>query len=321
VRPPLFPFDDPHVHDSDQILEISELPGCIAVVGAGVVGAEYACTFAALGVQVHIVDGRASLLPFLDAEISAAIAAGMKRAGVQFHWGKRVVDCSIRADGRVCLRLSDGETLVCTDVLVAAGRSRNTGALDLAAAGVADGKRGLIPVNAHYQSSVPHIYAAGDVIGAPALAATAMEQGRAAACHAFGVAKGAPADLLPTGIYCIPEASMCGLTEEQVRLSGVSYLVGRARYRDNPRGLLVGDPDGLLKLIFRRGDMRLLGVHVVGEQATELVHIGMIALLAGADVGLFDRACFNYPTLGDLYKHAAYDALAQNAGPPGTPAL
>ncbi len=314
VRPPQFPFEHSRVHDSDEILEIRTLPKQLAVVGAGVVGAEYACTFAALGVDVHLVDGRDVLLPFLDREISAAITKGMEQQGVRFHWKERVVGCRVSDNGEVTLALSSGVELRATDVLVAAGRTSNTAQLNLAAAGIAPGQRGLIPVNRYCQSEVPHIYAAGDVIGAPALAATSMEQGRVAMCHAFGMPiKKEGAALLPTGIYTIPEASMAGQTEEQVKQAGIDYLVGRAAYSLNPRGRLVGDEHGFLKLIFRRDDLRLLGVHAVGEQATELVHIGLMALLTEATADLFNHACFNYPSLGDLYKYATYDVLVQRA--------
>jgi len=204
-------------------------------------------------------------------------------------------------------------------VLVCAGRSSNTEHLDLAAAGITPGKRGLVIVDEHYRSTVPHIYAAGDVVGPPALAATSMEQARVAICHAFDNRfKDAIATILPTGIYTIPEASMAGETEASLQEKKVDYLVGRARYADNPRGQIIGDETGFLKLIFRRDDLRLLGVHVVGEQATELVHIGLMALLAGADAEIFNRACFNYPTLGDLYKYAAYDAMVQRLNAPAS---
>ena len=309
LHPPEFPFAHPRVHDSDEILDIVELPTRLAVVGAGVIGAEYACTFAALGVEVHVIDGRDSLLSFLDRDISAAITAGMKRSGVNFHWGERVVKCDAPESGEVKLTLSSGATMGFSDVLVASGRCSNTETLNLAAAGLTAGKRGLIPVNEWFQTEVPHIYAAGDVVGPPALAATGMEQARVAICHAFELIKKTGTRILPTGIYTIPEASMAGQTEEAVKESGVPYIVGKASYSDNPRGRMTGDQDGLLKLIFRRDDMRLLGVHVVGEQATELVHIGLMALECGGDVDLFNRVCFNYPTLGDLYKTAGYDAM------------
>lgn len=316
VHPPGFDYTHPRVHDSNEILEISELPSSLAVVGAGVIGAEYAGTFAALGVMVHIIDGRDALLPFLDREIAGTIHAGMVQAGVQFHWKKRVDACAEGTDGQVHLTLSSGAILAVSDVLVAAGRSSNTDGLGLESAGVTLGKRGLVPVNAWFQTEVPHIYAAGDVVGAPALAATSMEQARVAVCHAFGLMKKELPPILPTGIYTIPEAGVVGASEENLKTAGTPYVVGRAHYRHNPRGRIIGDRQGLLKLLFHRDTRRLLGAHAVGEQATELIHIGMMAMLCDGDEDLFARACFNYPTLGDLYKHATYDAsMARNAIP------
>ena len=319
VRPPEFCFADERVHDSNEILHLKVLPKKLAVVGAGVVGSEYACTFAALGAEVHLIDGRDVLLPFLDSEVSHAITTAMTANGVKFHWQERVTQCDASQPGDVVLTLSSGATLVCDGVLVCAGRSSNTEQLNLAAAGITPGKRGLVTVDEHYRSSVPHIYAAGDVVGPPALAATSMEQARVAICHAFDNSfKKNIASILPTGIYTIPEASMAGETEASLQEKKIDYLVGRARYADNPRGQIIGDETGFLKLIFRRDDLRLLGVHVVGEQATEVVHIGLMALLAGADAEIFNRACFNYPTLGDLYKYAAYDAMLQKFQAPAT---
>jgi len=310
-RPPEFPFDHPRVHDSNEILEIATLPRVLAVVGAGVIGCEYASTFAALGAEVHLIDGREVLLPFLDGEISRVLAEAMAAYGVRLHLGERVASCQADA-GRVSLRLGSGAALACDDVLVCSGRSSNTQELNLPAAGVATGKRGLIEVDANFRTSVPHIYAAGDVIGAPALAATGMEQARAAMTRALGSdLKHDLASLLPAGIYSIPEIGAIGATEESLRAAGVEYVVGRWRALDSPRGRILGDEHGLLKLLFRRSDLRLLGAHVIGEQATETVHIGMMAMLADGDAALLNRACFNYPTLGDLYKYATYDALMQ----------
>lgn len=315
VRPPEFPFEHPRVHDSDEILEIGALPKTLAVVGAGVIGAEYACTFAALGVEVHLIDGRDSLLGFLDREISQAIERAMVAAGVRFVWKEKVTRCDAPPAGNVTLTLTSGATLAVTDVLVAAGRHSNTADLNLGAAGLTPGKRGLINVDAQGRTEVRHIFAAGDVVGAPALAATGMEQARLAACAAFEIRqKESAAPILPTGIYTIPEASMAGETEESLKEKNIPYVIGRARYADNPRGQIIGDEHGLLKLLFRREDMRLLGVHVVGEQATEVVHIGLIAMLAGVGASVFNRGCFNYPTLGELYKTATYDAILRRDG-------
>jgi NAD(P) transhydrogenase len=311
-RPANLPFEDFRVHDSDEILAIKALPKVIVVVGAGVIGCEYACTFAAIGAEVHVVDGRTVLMPFLDADISQGLAEAMTAGGVKFHWNERVESCDASQPEALTVSLTSGAQLVCDALLVCAGRQSNTAHLDLAAAGISAGARGLLPVNANYQTSVAHIYAAGDVIGAPALATTGIEQARVAVAHAFGSSlKSDLATCLPYGIYTIPEASMAGETEAALIADGIDYIVGRARYADLPRGEIIGDKSGFLKLLFRRSDMRLLGVHIMGEQATELIHVGLVALLMDAHAELFNRACFNYPTLGDLYKYAAYDAITQ----------
>lgn len=318
--PPQFPLQDRRVHDSDELLHLDELPRRLAVIGAGVIGSEYACTFAAMGVEVHLIDGRDALLPFLDEEVSRALAAAMAAGGVKFLWKEQVATCDVSRPGDVRLTLSSGATLDCDGVLVCSGRSSNTASLNLAAAGLVAGKRGIIAVDSVYRTDVGHIYAAGDVIGAPALAATSMEQARVAMSHAFAItAKADLAPLLPSGIYTIPEVSMVGETQSSLEQQGIDFLVGRARYADNPRGQIIGDDTGFLKLLFRRDDMRLLGVHVIGEQATEVAHLGMLALLTESGADLFNRACFNYPTLGDLYKYATYDALLQRERHDETP--
>jgi NAD(P) transhydrogenase len=316
LRPPGFPFDDDRVHDSNEVLELQELPRKLVVVGAGVIGSEYACSFAALGIEVHLLDGRDTLLPFLDAEISSALERAMETNGVRIHWGERVVACDASHPGDLELTLSSGSRFDCDGLLVCAGRVSNTERLDLAAAGLTPGERGLVQVGAYYQAKeASHIYAAGDVIGPPALAATGIEQARVAVCHAFGAhLKSEIAPLLPIGIYTIPEASMVGDTEESLQSKGIPYLAGRARYADLPRGEIIGDEVGFLKLLFHRDDLRLLGVHVLGEHATEIVHVGLVAMLSNATAELFNRACFNYPTLGDLYKYAAYEAILRRSG-------
>lgn len=312
IRPKEFFFEDPRVHDSDEVLEIERLPHTMAVIGAGVIGTEYACTFAALGCEVHLVDGRDILMPFLDREISLALEQALGRLRIQFHKKVKVVRCTCSDNGcaEVEVHCDSGLELKVEQVLVAAGRSSNTGKLNLAAAGLEPGPKGLVNVNSVYQTAVPHIYAAGDVIGFPALSATSAEQGRVAMCHAFDLRfKESMAPLLPTGIYTIPEVSMAGETEETLKQKNVAYVVGRASYADNARGQIIGDHSGMLKLLFRAEDMALVGVHVIGEQASEVVHIGMMTMLANAGAELLGRACFNYPTLGDLYKNATYDAI------------
>jgi NAD(P) transhydrogenase len=315
LRPALFPFNSPEIYDSDTILVLDELPGRLAVVGAGVVGSEYACTFAILGTHVDLIDGRDVLLPFLDGEVSRALAAAMGRNGVVFHPNEKVTDCRARGSAGIRLYLSSRASLTVDAVLVAAGRQSNTEKLNLPAAGVTVGERGVIPVDDHFRTSAPHIYAAGDVIGFPALASTSMEQARRAVCHALGLeSRVGISHLLPNGIYTIPEVSMVGETEESLQKQGVDYVVGRARYQDNARGRIIGDSDGFLKLLFRREDMKLLGVHIMGEQATEIVHVGLMAMLADATADVFVEACFNSPTLGSLYKNATIDALLSASG-------
>lgn len=314
LRPPLFPFGQPHIYDSDTILDLDRLPETLAVIGAGVIGSEYASIFAALGVKVHLVDGRDTLLPFLDAEVSRALAAAMESNGILLRRNERVQECVAAGPDQILLKLASGLELKVDAVLVAAGRKSNTAELNLPAAGVAVGERGLVHVDEYYRTSVLHIYAAGDVIGFPALASTSLEQGHRAVCHAFGLgaAAGLPS-LLPTGVYTIPEVSMVGDTEESLAKHGVEYIVGRAPYSNVVRGRIIGDTSGFLKLIFRRSDLKLLGVHVLGEHATELVHVGLMAMLAGGTARTFDEACFNMPTLSELYKFAARNVLIQHS--------
>ncbi|HBY63257.1 MAG TPA: Si-specific NAD(P)(+) transhydrogenase [Solibacterales bacterium] len=310
VHPPGFEFEDPRVHDSDEILELDRVPASLAVVGAGVIGSEYACTFAALGVEVHLIDGRDRLLPFLDVDISNALEKAMRGLGVEFHWKEQVLECSTMDPDQVELACSSGRRFRLDGVLVAAGRKSNTASLNLEAAGIEPGPRGVIVVDSAFRTSVHHIYAAGDVIGFPALASTSSEQARFAMAHAFDPnLELTLAPLLPTGIYTIPEVSMVGETEASLKKQGVDYIAAVAPYSENSRGGIVGDRTGLLKLLFRRGDLKLLGVHAIGEQATELVHIGLMAMLTGQTAKIFVEACFNVPTLGDLYKQAALKAV------------
>jgi len=308
VRPVIFPFDSPGVYDSDTILELGRLPKTLAVVGAGVIGSEYASTFSALGTQVHLIDGRTVLLPFLDSEISRSLAAAMEGNGIVFHWNEQVVDC-VPVPFGIGLTLASGLSLTVDAVLVASGRKSNTDTLNLAAAGIPTGERGLIVVDDHFRTHVPHVYAAGDVIGFPALASTSLEQARRAIRYAFGQKlRSEFPNVLPTGVFTIPEVGMVGETEQSLQRKEVPYVVGRCSYDATARGRIVGDANGFLKLIFRRGDMRLLGVHALGDQATELVHIGLVAMLTSSTSEIFAEACFNIPTFGELYKHAAIDA-------------
>jgi NAD(P) transhydrogenase len=309
VHPELFPFGQGEIYDSDTILKLDCIPKILAVVGAGVIGAEYGCTFRALGAEVHIIDARDVLLPFLDAEVSQALAAAFQRSGIVFHWKEDVQKCLPHNSDGVRLELSSGAVLTADAVLVAAGRQSNTAALRLETAGVHTGKRGVIAVNEHFQTNIENIYAAGDVIGFPALASTSREQARRAVRHALGLEGSAISPLLPNGIYTIPEVSMVGETEESVKAKGIACIVGRANYSENGRGRIIGDQDGFLKLLFRQEDQKLIGVHIMGELATEVVHIGLMAMMCNASANLFVDACFNLPTLGLLYKTATLNAL------------
>jgi NAD(P) transhydrogenase len=311
-RPPVFPFHDPRVYDSDTILALHEIPRTMLVVGGGVIGCEYACTFAALGVEVTVIEKRHRLIGCLDVEIAAALQASMEAMGIRFFLTDSVE--SVHAGEMLDVRLQSG-TFVKTDtILVSSGRCGNTEELALDTVGIRVNERGQIHVNAQYQTTVPHIYAAGDVIGNPALASTSMEQARVAMVHAFDLKyKETVAPVLPSGIFTIPECSMVGETEETLTQQKIPYIVGKAIYDKNARGQIIGDQAGFLKLLFRESDLRLLGVHLIGEQATELIHIGLTALLAKAGADLFIQSCYNYPTLSELYKYAAYDALGRKA--------
>jgi NAD(P) transhydrogenase len=309
VHPEVFPFGHGEIYDSDTILKLARIPRTLAVVGAGVIGAEYGCTFRALGAEVHIVDGRDVLLPFLDAEVSQALVGALQRSGIVFHWKENVQKCIPLESGGVRLELSSGAALTGDAVLVAAGRQSNTLKLGLEKTGVKTGERGIIPVNEHFQTNIENIYAAGDVIGFPALASTSMEQARRAVRHALGLAGNTISPLLPNGIYTIPEVSMVGETEESLKKKGVAYIVGRASYWENARGRIIGEQDGFLKLLFRQDDLKLIGVHIMGDLATEVVHIGLVAMMCNASANLFDDACLNLPTLGVLYKTATLNAL------------
>ncbi len=309
ARPKDIPFEDPRVHDSDEILEMQGLPRTMAVVGAGVIGCEYTTIFAALGIRVTLIDGRDRLLSFLDAEIAERLRLQMESLGVDLRLGDGVLRVTPRPDS-VHVDTKRGDLLAMDAVLFAAGRYGATQGLGLEKVGLSVNDRGLLAVNEHYQTAVPHIYAAGDVVGFPALAGTSMEQARVAMCHAFDLKyKTRVAPIFPLAVYTIPEIAMVGETEESCREKQLDYCVGRALYRTNARGQIIGDLAGQLKLVFRAADKTLLGVHVIGESAAELVHVGLMVLLFGGTIDAFINAVFNYPTLGDAYKYAAYDGL------------
>lgn len=311
VRPALFEFSRSEICDSDEIVVLDYLPKSMAVVGAGVIGCEYASIFAALGIEVTLLDGRDRILPFIDREVGGRLQKEIERIGVKTRFGAEVKACRVEGPWNVALDLSDGTTLRVEAVLVAAGRQSNVEELRLEAAGVEVGKRGLVLVNESYQTSVPHVYAAGDVIGHPALASTSMEQARVAMCHAFDLKyKTRVAGLLPYGIYTIPECSYVGATEEELQKAGVAYEVGRSELSDNARGKIMGET-GFVKLLVGVADRRLLGAHVVSERSSELVHVAQAHMSHGATVDVFIEQVFNYPTLGEAFKYAAYDALGR----------
>ena len=312
MRDPFAPCDGQHVFTCDDLLGLDQLPRSLAVVGAGVIGLEYGCIFAALGVRVTLIDARAQLLPFVDREIIDALVYHLRENRATLHLGEQVSSVEAYHDEHghhVRLGLVSGKQVVTDKVLYSVGRRGATDTLQLEAAGLSADDRGRLDVNEHYQTPVPHIYAVGDVIGFPSLASTSMEQGRLAACHAFGVATHSMPELFPYGIFTVPGMSMVGRTEEQLTREGVPYEVGRAQYREIARGQILGDRTGLLKLIFHRETRLLLGVHIIGAEAAELVHIGQAVLALGGKVDYFVDTVFNYPTLAECYKTAAFDGI------------
>ncbi|HEV8438080.1 MAG TPA: Si-specific NAD(P)(+) transhydrogenase [Methylomirabilota bacterium] len=308
-HPPEVRFDYERIHDSDSILRMRRIPRTMAVVGGGVIGSEYASIFTALGVRVTLVESGERLLSFVDREIAERLQAQLESLGLRFVFKDRVTAVETPGD-QVRLTLQSGEQLACDIALFAAGRQSSVEGLGLESVGVQLGRRGLILVNEHYQTSVASIYAAGDVIGFPALAATSMEQARVAMVHAFDLRyKERVSAILPLAIYTIPEISMVGLSEEACREKNRPYLVGRSYYEKNPRGQIIGDLSGMLKLVFSPEDKTLLGVHHIGELSSELVHIGAHVMAVGGTIDAFIQAVYNYPTLADSYKYAAYDGL------------
>jgi NAD(P) transhydrogenase len=313
-RPAEVPFDDPDVHDSDTILGIDRIPASLVVIGGGPVGCEYASIFTALDVRVTLVDRAERLMPLLDVDASEQLRACFADMGMRLLLSAPHANVE-RVRGRLRVSLTDGQTLEPDMVLFAAGRSGNTEELGLEAGGVALDARGRIIVDAEYRTAAAGIYAAGDVIGPPALASVSAEQGRVAMCHAFDIPFKETVDALPPfGIYSIPEVAMVGLTEEAATEAGIAVVSGRSYFAGNPRSLIAGSTNGFLKLVFRRDDRRLLGVHIVGEEAAELIHVGQAVIHAGETIDRFIHTTFNIPTRAEVYKYAAYDGLQQLAG-------
>jgi NAD(P) transhydrogenase len=319
-RPPGIPFEDPDVEDSDTILELDRIPDTMTVVGGGVIGCEYASIFACLGVKVTLLEGKSTLLGFLDEEITAILTKRLRALGIEIVFEDDVLRIVDVPGPGVKVETKSGRRFAAGKVLIAAGRVGNVDGLGLEDVGVKIDERKRILVDTRFRTSVPSIYAAGDVIGFPALASTSMEQGRIAVLHAFDLPYKLDMEKeLPYGLYTIPEVGSIGLSEEDCKKKGIQYEVGRAWYRENPRGQIVGDLEGLLKLVFRCDDKRLLGVHVIGEKATEVLHIGQAVMHFGGTIDYFPHTVFNYPTLSDMYKYAAYDGLGRLAKRPIAP--
>ncbi len=322
VSPDHLPIDGKYVLDSDTILDLKCVPKSMVVLGGGVIGCEYASMFAMAGTKVILVDKRNMILASVDQEIVRALRDRFEYQGMEILFGAEAKAIELPKRGKkpqVLVKLSTGQKIKSDCVLIAQGRFGNTGDLGLESIGIHPDERGLLRVDSHFRTSVDSIYAVGDVVGAPALAATAMEQGRIATCHAFGISMKTGTNAVesehempknfPYGIYTIPEISMIGKTEEELKSSGVDYVVGRSRYKELARGQIVGDRWGILKLLVDRETFKLLGVHIIGDNAADLIHIGQAVMAFGGDVTYFTNSVFNYPTLAEAYKTAAFNAV------------
>lgn len=309
-RPLHVPFDDAVVIDSDGVLAIETIPARLIVIGGGVIGCEYACTLAALGVQVTIIDPLDRLLTQFDHDVSDALRQEFtRRFGIHTHLGADVSSIEVR-DGLGHVTVADGTMLAAECVLVCYGHEGSTAGLGLENAGVATNARGFIQVDEKFRTSITHIYAAGDVIGFPAMASTSMEQARVAVCDAFDFTyKQAVSGILPYGVWTIPEVATVGMSEHDARARELPYEIGKASFRENVRGQIIGETAGFVKLVFSPEDQRLLGATVVGEGACELIHLAGAVLAFQGTIDYFIQAAFNYPTLGDAYKYAAYDGM------------
>lgn len=333
-HPPDIIFDCENIYDSDTILQLDKLPSTLAILGGGVIGCEYACIFSLLGIKVHLIDRRPAILPFVDNEILNRLIEHMQDTGVSFHLNAETKPPTIKKPGLIDIEFSDGKILNVEKVLFSGGRVGSSDNLGLEKLGIETDKRSNIKVNQFYQTAVPNIYAIGDVIGFPALASTAMEQGRIATCHAFNHSyRKQLAPILPYGIYTVPEISMVGITEQQAKEFNINYEVGKFTYMQNARGIIIGDTSGLVKLIFSASDQilppslnlpalkkqpdgtthiseqQLLGAHIIGESATELIHVGMSCLYYHGTIDYFIQSVFNFPTLAESFKYAAYDGF------------
>jgi NAD(P) transhydrogenase len=307
---PSIPVDGKHILDTDRLPELSDLPREIVVIGGGVIGLEYASMFAALEMRVTVVEQNPQILEFVDREIVEALLYHLRELEVVFRLGEKVVGVAIdETRNRVTARLESGKSVHGEALLYAVGRQGNTDCLNITTAGLEADTRGRLKVNQFFQTAVPHIYAAGDVIGFPALAATSMEQGRLAAAHMFGAALAQTAFVVPYGIYTIPEIATIGRTEEELTAAAIPYEAGVARYEELAKAEMLGDKTGMLKLLFHPETRKLLGIHAIGQRATEIIHIGQAVLAFDGTVEYFRDAVFNYPTLAEAYKVAALNGL------------
>lgn len=309
ARPPDIPFDGESVIDTDELLTLKRIPASIVIVGGGVIGTEYASILATMGIPVTLIDKRPRLLEFVDAEIIETLQQQMKEIGVTLYHEEEVLAIKKEPDNQIHVCLQHAPPIQASTLLYAIGRVGATKGLNLEAVGLQPDDRGRLSVNEHFQTAISHIYAAGDIIGFPALASTSMQQGRHASCHAFGHPDRTDNSLLPYGIYAIPEISMVGRTEEELDKADLPYGVGIARYREIARGQLIGDETGMLKLLFHRQTKELFGVHAIGEGATELIHIGQAVMAYHGRIDYFIDTIFNYPTLAECYKVAALDGI------------
>jgi NAD(P) transhydrogenase len=307
-RPDSVPFDGESIMDSDEILNLKRIPKKMLVVGGGVIGLEYATIFKALDIQITVLESQDTLLGFVDREIIDELIHHLRDCNIQVRTSDSISSIKKFDDGKVVVKFKSGKSIAVDTVLFAAGRQGVTDDLALDKVGIEADNRGRILVNEDFQTTQPHIYAAGDVIGFPSLASTSMEQGRHAACHAFGADVASQPELFPYGIYAVPEISMVGLTEQECKQRGIAYEVGIARFRETARGQIIGLREGMLKMLFSIETQKLLGVHIIGEGATELVHIGQAVISLGGTLDYFVQTVFNYPTLAEAYKVAALDA-------------
>lgn len=318
-HPPGFEFDDQTILDSDTILHMKRLPSSLSIVGGGVIGCEYGSMFASLGLKVTVVEQRESILSFVDRELIDCLVYKLREQKASIIVNDKVVRCAKSPDGRAVTYLESGKRIVTSALLVSAGRIGNVEKLNLDLVGVKASSRGLLKVNEHYQTEVPNIYAVGDVIGSPALASTSLEQGRRAACHMFNL-RDRGFDLpLPYGIFTIPEIGMVGKTEHELSASKIPYEIGIARFSEVDRGKIIGENSGVLKVLFHRHTLQVLGVHIIGDSASELVHIGQTVMGFNGGIDYLAQTVFNYPTLAQAYKTAALDGMNKVVATEGLP--